>query len=369
MVLRYLIEKEFKQLMRNPIMPRMIIMMPLMTLLLLPLAANMEIKNINLVVVDNDHSTTSRRLIEKASSSGYFRLVADKESYDAAIEQIELGDADLIVEIPPRFERDLISEGNASVLIAANAVNGAKGSIGSGYMGAIVANFNSDITLETGNLTQGGERIEVTPQMRFNPYMDYKVSMVPAFMMMLLTMMCGFMPALNIVSEKEIGTIEQINVTPVSRFQFILAKMIPYWVIGYIVLTIGFIIAYLVYGQAPAGSIFTIYACALVYVLAMAGLGLIVSNNSTTMQQAMFVMLFFQIVFMLMSGLFTPIASMPEWAQYITYFNPLRYFTQIMRMIYLKGSTLGDLSVQLGALAAFAVVLNTIAILSYRKRS
>jgi ABC-2 type transport system permease protein len=191
--------------------------------------------------------------------------------------------------------------------------------------------------------------------------------MVPALMVMLLTMLAGFLPALNIVSEKEVGTIEQMNVTPVNKFTFILAKLIPYWIIGFIVLTICFILAALVYGLFPAGSLLTIGLFAGIYTLVVSGLGLIISNHSNTMQQAMFVMFFFIMVLILMSGLFTPINSMPPWAKAITLFNPLRYFIEVMRMVFLKGSVLADLIPQMLALVGFAIFFNTWAVISYRK--
>ena len=199
--------------------------------------------------------------------------------------------------------------------------------------------------------------------------MDYKVFMVPALMVMLLTMLCGFMPALNIVAEKEAGTIEQINVTPVGKFTFILAKLIPYWSIGFFVLTLCFGLARLFYGLAPAGSIVTIYAAAGLFVLTISGFGLMISNHSDTMQQATFVMMFFMVILILLSGLFTPISSMPQWAQDITILNPLKYLMQVMRLVYLKGSPFSQLTVQFAALAIFAVVLNLWAVLSYRKNS
>ena len=211
--------------------------------------------------------------------------------------------------------------------------------------------------------------VEVIPQNKFNPHMDYKVFMVPALMVMLLTMLCGFMPALNIVAEKEAGTIEQINVTPVGKFTFILAKLIPYWSIGFFVLTLCFGLARLFYGLAPAGSIVTIYAAAGLFVLTISGFGLMISNNSDTMQQATFVMMFFMVILILLSGLFTPISSMPQWAQNITILNPLKYLMQVMRLVYLKGSPFSQLTVQFAALAIFAVVLNLWAVLSYRKSS
>ena len=229
--------------------------------------------------------------------------------------------------------------------------------------------FSADLRNETAAQSRisAAPAVRITPQYKFNPHLNYQVYMVPALMVMLLTIVCGFMPALNIVSEKEIGTIEQINVSPVGKFQFILAKLIPYWVIGFVVLSISFVLAWLVYGLVPAGNLLTIYAGMALYVLTVSGLGLLVSNTSDTMQQAMFVMFFFMIVLILMSGLFTPISSMPGWAQKITLFNPLRYFIQIMRMVYLKGSGFADLLTQFSALAVFTVTINLWAVLSYRK--
>ena len=193
--------------------------------------------------------------------------------------------------------------------------------------------------------------------------------MVPALMVMLLTLICGFLPAINIVSEKEIGTIEQINVTPVSKFIFILAKLLPYWLIGFVVLTLCFILAWLLYGIVPVGHFLLIYFFAILFVLVMSGFGLVVSNYSETMQQSTFVMWFCLLVLILMSGLFTPISSMPEWAQMITRLNPLRYFMEVMRMVYLKGSGFFDLLPQFGILLLFAVVFNSWAVISYRKNN
>ncbi len=367
-MIKYLLEKEFKQLLRNPILPRLLLAFPCIILLVLPWAANFEIKNINLSVVDNDRSPYSTRLVQKVASSEYFRLVDVSESYEEAMESIEEGDADIILEIPPHFERDLLKSGVAKVLIAANTVNGTKGGLGSSYLGGIINDYAAQIRPLTTGATVT-PTIEIDTQGRFNPHLDYKIFMVPALMAQLLMMLCGFLPALNIVSEKEFGTIEQINVTPVSKFTFILAKLIPYWTAGIVILTISVILAHLVYGLSPVGSLWLLYFFALLFIIVISGLGLIVSNYSQTMQQAMFVMFFFLIIIILMSGLFTPINSMPQWAQHITIVNPLKYFIQVTRTVYLKGSGLGDLTTQLIALLLMAVALNGWAVFSYKKNS
>lgn len=369
-MLKYLLEKEFKQFFRNPFMPRLVLFMPVLMLLIMPWAADMTTKHVNLVVVDQDHSSFSDRLVRKATAADYFNLSGVAGSYDDAMEHVEIGDADVILEIPQHFERDLIKSGYAAVMISANTVNGTKGSLGSSYLAQITAGFAAELTQEAGYgiTVKPGERLlEVVPQIRYNPTMDYKKFMVPAFIVMLLTLICGFLPALNIVMEKEAGTIEQINVTPVSKITFILAKLIPYWIIGVVVLTLSLLIAWLVYGIVPAGSLLAVYIAFVIYVIAFSGLGIVISNYSDTMQQAMFVAFFFLIIFILMSGLFTPVSSMPDWAQKITLINPLRYFIQIMRSVFFKGSGVVNLWGDYVALVGFAIIANVWAVLSYRK--
>jgi ABC-2 type transport system permease protein len=362
-MLKYLIEKEFKQIFRNAFLPKIILIMPIVMLLVLPWAANQEIKNIGLSVVDNDRSLTSDRMIRKIVSSSYFRCTDTSASNDEALKSIESGRSDLILEIPSGFEKQLTQSGSAPVMLSANAVNGMKGNLGSSYLVSILNEFAG----ERSDQHTARPPLRLTANYRFNPHLDYKAFMVPAIIVILLTILSGFLPALNIVSEKETGTIEQINVTPVGKFTFIFAKLIPYWIIGFLVLSIGFGIAALIYRLIPAGSLLTLYLYAGIYILVVSGLGLVISNYSDTMQQAMFVIFFFIMILILMSGLFTPIASMPAWAQAIAAADPLKYFMQVMRAVYLKGSTLADLLPQLGALCGFALFFNAWAVVSYRK--
>lgn len=370
-MIRFLIEKEFKQIMRNPFLPRVMIVLPIMMMVVFPWAANQEVKNLRLAVVDYDHSTYSERLTHKATASGYFKLSNISSSNEEALEAIEADKADIILEIQPDFEKQLITEGTADVMISANAVNSMKGGLGSMYLSSIMRDYASDLREESKQVQGAGTLpiINIVSQNRFNPLLDYKVFMVPALMVILLTMLCGFLPALNIVSEKEKGTIEQINVTPVGKFTFILAKLIPYWTIGFLALSFCFVLAAILYGIIPLGNLVTIYLFASIYILLISGLGLVISNYSDTMQQAMFVMFFFILILILMSGLFTPVSSMPEWAQTLTIFNPLKYFMQVMRMVYLKGSSIVELVPQALALCSFALVLNIWAVISYRKSS
>lgn len=372
-MIKFLIEKEFKQLLRNSFLPKMIFIFPCMIMILMPWAANLEIKNINLNIVDNGHSVLSRRLVDKIGASTYFRTTALPDTYNDGLEGVEVGTADIILEIPRDFEKDWVHGKSPRLLIAANAVNGTKGGLGSSYLSSIISDYTRELQVEspTHGMHSGRAlpKMGITTQNLFNPNLNYKLFMVPALMVMLLTMICGFLPALNVVGEKEAGTIEQINVTPVGKFTFILAKLIPYWLIGYMVLTICFFLAWLLYGILPAGHFLTIYLFSMVFLLVVSGFGLVISNHSATLQQAMFVMWFFMLILILMSGLFTPIHSMPQWAQLIAALNPLKYFVEVMRTIYLRGGGFTDLLPQLGTLLVFAAFFNLWAVKSYRKSS
>ena len=371
-MIKFLIEKEFKQLFRNSFLPKLIFIFPCMIMILMPWAANLEIKNINLNIVDNDQSALSRRLVDKIGASTYFRTTDLPDTYDQGLIAIEAGSADVVLEIPQDFEKDWMQGKAPRLLVAANAVNGTKGSLGGSYLSSIISDYTRELRSESPSEVLVGKplpRVDISTMNLFNPTLNYKLFMVPALMVMLLTMICGFLPALNVVGEKEAGTIEQINVTPVNKFTFIAAKLIPYWLIGFVVLTICFILAWLLYGILPAGHFFTIYGFALVFLPVVSGFGLVISNHSATLQQAMFVMWFFMLVLILMSGLFTPIHSMPGWAQWITRINPLRYFVEVMRTIYLRGGGFSELLPQLGALLTFAFIFNLWAVKSYRKSS
>jgi ABC-2 type transport system permease protein len=278
----------------------------------------------------------------------------------------------LILQIPQDFEKNLVKENKEKLFIAVNAINGTKALVGSAYVSRIIAQFNQDIRTELlpPSKIQIIPAIEIVTSNWFNRFLNYQTFMVPGILVLLLTIVTAFICALNIVKEKEIGTIEQINVTPIRKHHFILGKLIPFWIIGMFVFSVGlFLIARLVYGIVPAGSILVIYSFLSVYLLAVMGLGLIISNYSNTQQQAMSLAFFFLMVFILMGGLFTSIESMPEWAQWIARFNPLAYFIDVMRMVIMKGSGFSDIKKHFLIMAGFAVFFNTWAIWNYKKTS
>ncbi|UII21000.1 ABC transporter permease [Fulvivirga ligni] len=370
-ILRFLLQKEFRQIFRDPAILRMILVAPLMQLLILPQAADYEVKHIQLAVVDHDHSDYSHQITDKILSSGYFELAEETATYVQALDLVETDDADIVLEIPPHFEKNLIRDNKEQLFLAANAINGTKALVGSGYLNNIIRDFNNEIRLDwsqPGRFSQA-TTIGVETINWYNPLMNYKFFMVPGILVFLVTMVGTIMCSLNIVKEKEIGTIEQINVTPVRKHHFILGKLIPFLVIGFVVFSLGLLIAWLVYGIVPLGNIAVLYLFLFVYLVAVLGLGLLISTYSSTQQQAMSLSFFFIMIFNLLSGLFTPIESMPEWAQVIAHANPLTYFIEVMRLVVLKGSGLADIGFQLLVVAGFAIVFNAWAILNYRKAS
>ena len=346
MTLKYLIQKEFLQIRRNAFLPKLIIMFPIVIMCVMPWVMQMEVKNIVVDVVDIDHTVESQRLVQQIAASNYFIFGGQKATYAEAVKDIEKGRADVILEI-----RD------GKYLIAANAVNGTKGAMGSAYLSQIVTSHQPIPNLQASILNL------------YNKGQDYKLFMIPALFAIVMMLMTGFLPTLNIVGEKEAGTIEQINVTPVSKWAFILAKLIPYWLIALFVITVCLLLAWLVYGITPAGPVWLIYVLAMLLALFFSSFGLIVSNYSDTMQQAMFVMWFFVVSIMLLSGLFTPTRSMPQWAYLTTYINPMHYFIDAIRTVFIRGGSLHETAHQVLALAGIGTLMGCWAVQSYKKNS
>lgn len=361
MTLKYLIWKEFLQIRRNVFLPKLIIIYPIMIMCIMPWVMNMEVKNIRVSVVDNDRTTLSQRLVHTIGQSRYFIFSGQKPSYEAALLAVEHGQSDVVVVIPKDFSRSLAQGRQPEVLIAANAVNGTKGSMGASYLSQIV------VSSVSGSLS--AMHNQVSTLLLYNKHQNYKLFMIPALLAIVMMLMTGFLPTLNIVGEKEAGTIEQINVTPVSKWAFILSKLIPYWLIALFVVTVCLLLAWVVYGIAPIGSLWLVYLLAMLLALFFSSFGLVISNYSDTMQQAVFVMWFFVVCIMLLSGLFTPVRSMPHWAQLTTYVNPMHYFIDAIRTVFLRGGTFGDVAHQLGALLGIGMLMAVWAVLGYKKNN
>ncbi|MCB0666840.1 MAG: ABC transporter permease [Saprospiraceae bacterium] len=367
--LGYLLQKEFRLIFRDPTILRIIMIMPVIQLIIIPFAADYEVKNINLYAVDQDHSTYSQRLIQKMGASNYFDLVGQSARNANALEMVERSEVDVIVTIPHGFEKKVVNGEHGKLFLEADAVNGIKAGFGISYASQIIAHFNREIREEWIPVMPRGTipLIQVQTSSWYNPQSNYQWFMVPGILAILVTMVGSFLTALNIVSEKEGGTIEQLNVTPIKKGHFILGKLVPFWILGLVSVSIGMLVALVIYGLWPVGSILSILFFAAIYLLAVLGIGLLISTLVDTQQQATLIAFFMMMVFILMGGLFTPIESMPEWAKWVARLNPPSYFIRGIRSIYLMGSSLWDLRMDLLITFGFALFFNSLAILNYRK--
>lgn len=352
---------------RNKTMLPIIFVMPIFQLLILAFAVTFEIKNINLVIVDQDHSVASREMASKFTAPPFYHVKAYPASYSEAEEYLKTGKAHQILIIPPRFEKDILKEKKASVQLISNAIDGSAAAIMNAYGNSIIMDYNQEIIVDL----SGG--IEIKPPFNirysywFNPELDYKTYMVPGILVLLVTIIGMFLSSMNVVREKEMGTIEQINVSPVKKHQFVIGKLLPFWFIALFELAFGLLLARVVFSIPIIGSLWLIFGVASVYLLAVLGIGLFISTLVNTQQQAMFLAWFFAVVFIMMSGLFTAVDSMPQWAQTINIINPIAYFIKMMRMIMLKGSEFRDILQPLMSIAVYAVVALTLAVWRYRK--
>ena len=362
-ILKTLLRKEFTQFRRNSFIPRVSLVFPVVLMLVIPWVANMEVRHVSVAVVDGDHSLLSSSIVRRIDASAYLDLETIVTDFPSALDAVEKGNADVILELPSGLLESL-SGIPKHVAIWANGVNAVKGSMGSRYLSETVMRAISE---ESGLTVSKSPSVSV--KYLYNPTLEYRNFMIPAIMVMLLIIFGGVFPTLNLVGEKEAGTQEQINVSPVRPMEFVLAKLIMYWIIGLVQIGITMILARLIYALSPAGPFWIILLAAFLFMVVMSGLGIIVANHSDTMLSAIFIMVFFLMVFMLLSGLFTPVESMPDWIRPVTYILPPRYFIEIMRSTYLRGAGFADQWVSLLILTVMAVSTSLIASLSYRKQS
>lgn len=364
----YIIRKEFKQIARDKFMGKAIIVMPIAQMLILVYAATFEIKNVDLLIVDRDGSPTSIGLINKYAASDFFTL-SKKSLGDNQIKKVlDKGDADVVLIIPQGFEKSFHRGEKISIQLLIDVVNGSAGQLMLGYCRAIIMGYNKDVVInEIGVVNTSSPTIDISSRYWYNPYLNYKIYMAPGILVILITAIGWFMTGMNLVKEKENGTIEQLNVTPIQKYQFILGKLVPFLLIGIFDLAFGLVLAKILFNIPFEGSLITLFIFATIYLIAVLGIGLFISTVSNTQQQVLFVSFFFLMIFVIMSGLFTPVENMPEWGQIINKINPLAYFSRVIRMVLLKGSTLFDIQREIFVMIAFALTTNILAVWRYRK--
>ena len=346
---------------------QILIVAPLVQFMLFPFTADYEIKTLKIAFIDNDRSSITKEMQNKFEYSKYFvshgLLNTKKEADDLMLKD----DIDILIEFPSFFEKSFMTFEPTTIAITANAINSVKAGIGVGYVQTVLGEFYEEKAAELNTRGNLFSKLLSTNIYWYNEQMNYKNLIVPGILVILVTLIGAYVTALNIVREKEIGTIEQINVSPIHKWQFLVGKMIPFWILGMAEFLLGIFLMKIVFGISVQGSFPVLISVTSIYLLAMLGLGFFISSVSNNQLQAMFIVFFLFIVFVLLSGLFTPIEGMPQWAKYINYLNPMSYYMDVIKLIVLKGSGIEEIKMQISVLSGMAVVINSAALISYRE--
>jgi ABC-2 type transport system permease protein len=367
--IKFLLQKEFLQIFRNKGMLPIIFLMPVVQLVVLSFAATYELNEVDFHLVDFDRSEASRELISKLQASGYFNLESSSFRTEEGIEMLRRNEAQMVLTIPPEFGRRLRTGLPAEVQIAIDAVDGTTAGLIQGYTQAIIQDYNQNVWASVASTGSASRGIRFISSNWYNPNLDYISYMVPGILVVLVSMIGMFLSGMNIVREREMGTIEQLNVTPIKRYQFIVGKLLPFWILALFEFGIGLLIARFGFNIPFEGSVLLLFFIAGIYLLVVQGIGLFISTVADTQQQAMFIAWFLMVVFILMGGLFTPVESMPDWAQRLTWLNPIAYFIDIMRMVLLKGAGIKEVQHLAGGLILMAVIILPAAVFRYKKSS
>jgi ABC-2 type transport system permease protein len=376
----FLAQAEVLHTVRDRVLVMQVLVVPVIQLLILANAATFQIRNTPIHVVDFDRTSSSRGVVSHLAASGYFDIVSAVPSLDAANQGLLSGTVTMVVAIPHDFEAALVRTGVAPVELSVNAEKGSAAGIVQAYASQVLTAYAAELTPRlrpagaagAGDIAiprRGAARIEVRSRGRYNPTLNYQHYMVPGILVGLVTMIGTLLSAQNIAREKELGTLEQLNVTPITRGEFIVAKLLPLWVLGLLELSLGLIVGKLVFDIPMRGSVPLLFGAAMIYLVVALGIGLWVSTLVDTQQQAMFVTFFIVNIYMLMSGLFTPIDSMAPWVRAVSEVNPVRHFVTISRAILIKGAGPAEIVRPLSILTGSAVVILVLAIRQHRKRA
>ena len=367
----YLAQAEILHVIRDRATLAQVLVVPLVQLIVLANAATFAVRNTPTWIVDLDRTPISRGLVNRLAASGNFDIAGTTASIDAANQAMLHGQVTLVLTIPHDFERSLTQRRGADVQLIVNAEKGSAAGIVQSYATAILNRYAIELAggrpAEAGPYT--GQPIEIRQHTRYNPTRNYTHYMVPGILVALVTIIGTLLTSQNIAREKELGTLEQLNVTPITRGQFIAGKLLPYWGLGLLELALGLIAGVLIFGVPVEGSLLLLFAVAAVYLLVALGIGLFISTIVHTQQQAMFVTFFIVNIYLLMSGLFTPIDSMAPWVQKVSILNPVRHFVTISRAVLMKGAGPAEVAKPFAILAIFAVVVLTFAVRQYQKRT
>ena len=375
----FLIRKEFAQIFRDRVLLFQLVAPPFIQLLLVTSAATFEVRSLDLHVIDRDRTPASRQLVRAFTASEHFRVGRASFSTRSARRHLVAGDVGGVLEIPSGFDRDLRRAGPARIRLTFDGTEGVLAGTARSYAREILAGFGADpgspsravraATAGDAAPRAGGLRMEVRTRRWYNPTSDFDDYMALGVLVILVTLVGTMMTALNIAREREQGTIEQLNVSPLTKGQFVAGKLVPFWILGLAEIALGLALARAVFAVPMEGSLAVVFLATALYLVIALAVGLVLSTASRTQQQAQFLAFFLIVLYLFLSGIFTPVTSMPEWAQWLAEANPMKHFLVVIRSVLLKGATLADVGLELSVLTAFAVLSLPASIRLYSKRT
>lgn len=370
----FLVWKEYLHVFRDRATRVQVIAIPMVQLVVLSFAATFEVRETPVYLVDLDRSSVSRELTRRFEASDVFRVTDASASPRLADEALRAREATMVLHIPAGFERDLTTRRIAPVQLVLNAEEGVTAGIVRAHASSVLARYGAELGAETAAPRApgggaGGGSVDLRTRGWYNPALEYTDYMVPGVLVVLVTIIGTLLTAQNIAREKELGTLEQLNVTPITRTQFIAGKLIPFWILAMAELAVGLTLAKVFFDIPMRGSLAIVFAVAAVYLVAALALGLLISTVAETQQQAMFVTFFVMMIYLLLSGLFTPVTSMPEWVRWLAELNPVKHFVVVVRAVLIKDAGLDEVATPVVALVGFALGLLMLAVGRYSKRS
>ncbi len=365
-----MMKKEFLQIFRDRPMIAIIFLVPIIQLLILAYAITTEVKHIKLTIIDYDNSQTSREIIRAFSQTERFNVTDFNDDISKIDQQMRAWKTQVGLIIPHNFNKDLQRNLVPQIQVSVDGVDGNTAGIAFGYAQAILLNLGLENTFKRIITAQNLKLHNITMIQRFwyNLKLDSQQYMVPGIVVLLLTIIPMMLSAMSLVKEKEIGTLEQLMVTPLKKYQLLLGKLIPFLILSYIEITIVMSVAILFFKIPMNGSYLLLAFLSFLYLLTTIGLGIFISTFTHTQQQAMFVAWFFMVFMIIMSGFFIPIENMPEVLQKVTYLNPMRYFLSIIRDIFQKGSNLIYLWQDASLMSFFGLVTISLSVIKFQKR-
>lgn len=373
--IKELIKKEFIQVFRDKRMLFIIFIAPILELLLFGYAITTDIDNISAAIIDRDRTASSREFVSKFENSGYFNLIHIPSEREGSL-LLDRGEADVFMQVNPGFEQAIKTGKQAEVQFILDGTNSNTAAIISNYTSQIIADYTKPIILERMNYKQLLEGISPTENIEplfnearvwYNPTLESRISNVPAVAAFIIFIATIMLTSMSIVKERETGTIEQLNVTPIRTVELIVGKTIPFAMIGFIEALLVVSIVYSWFGAPLRGSLIVLFFCLVLFLFAILGIGLFISTISKTQQQAMMSTFFFSLPAVLLSGFMFPIENMPRIIQWFTYIIPTRYFIEIVIGIFLKGNGFGVLWPQMLALGMIGIAIMLISTKRFRK--